>query len=305
MPEFVSAALAGEILTVLSGMYDYIVVDSPPAFTDVILKCFDMADAYVLLTTFDMPALKNLKVTLDTLDNLGFPRTKWQIVLNRSGSRVGLSPADIERTVGVPISVEVPSSVEVPTALNEGVTVIEKNPRHPVARAIMELAEKERRGSGQRQGAAREGQALTVQAELAMGLAERLNQAGVPRSAAATAVATPGVGLQRDEFSALKHEVHENLMQSLGSRPTPARWSSGCSRRTSTHAIQTVLAKSKRPLSTSDRARISQEIIDDILGNGPLEPLLRDPEVTEIMVNRADSIFIERSGANLQRSHVL
>ena len=62
------------------------------------------------------------------------------------------------------------------------------------------------------------------------------------------------------------------------------------------NAIQTVLAKSKKPLSTGDRARITQEIIDDILGNGPLEPLLRDPEITEIMVNRADAIFVERGG---------
>jgi pilus assembly protein CpaF len=62
------------------------------------------------------------------------------------------------------------------------------------------------------------------------------------------------------------------------------------------NAIQTVLAKSKRPLSTADRARITQEIIDDILGNGPLEPLLRDPDITEIMVNRADTIFIEKGG---------
>ena len=64
---------------------------APPAFTDVVLKCFDLADVYVLLTTLDMPALKNLKVTLDTLDNLGFPRSKWQVVLNRGGSRVGLT----------------------------------------------------------------------------------------------------------------------------------------------------------------------------------------------------------------------
>lgn len=152
--EFVSAALAGEVLTVLSDMYDYIVIDSPPAFTDVILKCFDMADAYVLLTTLDMPALKNLKVTLDTLDNLGFPRSKWQIVLNRSGSRVGLSPADIERTVGVPISIEIPSSVEVPATLNEGVTVVEANPRHVVARAVIDLSDKLRRTSSAGKSAA-------------------------------------------------------------------------------------------------------------------------------------------------------
>ena len=41
---------------------------------DVVLKCFDLADVYVLLTTLDMPALKTCKVTLDTLDNLGFPQ---------------------------------------------------------------------------------------------------------------------------------------------------------------------------------------------------------------------------------------
>ena len=52
-----------------------------------------------------------------------------------------------------------------------------------------------------------------------MGLAERLNQAGVPRTAGATAAAkasAPATGLKSDEYSVLKHEVHENLMQSLG-----------------------------------------------------------------------------------------
>jgi pilus assembly protein CpaE len=145
--EFVSAALAGEILSVAADMYDYVVIDAPPAFTDVVLKCFDMADVYVLLTTLDMPALKNLKVTVDTLDNLGFPRSKWQVILNRGGSRVGLTAGDVERTIGVPISVEIPSSVEVPARLNEGVTVVEANPRHVVGKAFFELADKLRKAS--------------------------------------------------------------------------------------------------------------------------------------------------------------
>lgn len=146
--EFVSAALAGEIVQVAASMYDYVVIDAPPAFTDVVLRCFDLADVYVLLTTLDMPALKNLKVTLDTLDNLGFPRSKWQVILNRGGSRVGLTASDIERTVGVPISVEIPSSVEVPARLNEGVTVVEANAKHAVGRAFFELADKLRKTTG-------------------------------------------------------------------------------------------------------------------------------------------------------------
>jgi pilus assembly protein CpaF len=133
-----------------------------------------------------------------------------------------------------------------------------------------------------------------------MGLAERLNQAGQPRSVAAMAHATPGVGLQYDEYSALKHDVHDNLMQSLGQQAYAGQMEERVLQENVFNAIQTVLAKSQRPLSTSDRARISQEIIDDILGNGPLEPLLRDPEITEIMVNRADSIFVERGGRLFQ-----
>ena len=129
-----------------------------------------------------------------------------------------------------------------------------------------------------------------------MGLAERLNQAGQPRSVAAMASAIPGVGLQHDEYASLKHDVHENLMQSLGQQAYAGQMEQRVLEENVFNAIQTVLAKSKKPLSTGDRARISQEIIDDILGNGPLEPLLRDPEITEIMVNRADSIFIERGG---------
>jgi pilus assembly protein CpaF len=129
-----------------------------------------------------------------------------------------------------------------------------------------------------------------------MGLAVRLNQAGVPRSVAATARATSGVGIQFDEYAALKHDVHDNLLQSLGQQAYAGQMEQRLLEENVFNAIQTVLAKSKRPLSTADRARITQEIIDDILGNGPLEPLLRDPEITEVMVNRADTIFVEKGG---------
>ena len=129
-----------------------------------------------------------------------------------------------------------------------------------------------------------------------MGLAERLNQAGIPRSTAAAANSAAAVGVMRDDLTAFKHEVHESLMQSLGQQAYDGQMEQRVLEEHVFNAIQTVLNKAKKPLSTGDRARISQEIIDDILGNGPLEPLLRDPEITEIMVNRADSIFIEREG---------
>ena len=60
--------------------------------------------------------------------------------------------------------------------------------------------------------------------------------------------------------------------------------------------LQDVLAAQERPLSSTDRARITQEISDDILGYGPIEPYLRDPDVSEVMVNGPDSVFLERRG---------
>jgi pilus assembly protein CpaF len=49
-------------------------------------------------------------------------------------------------------------------------------------------------------------------------------------------------------------------------------------------------------MTTADRMRVAQEVSDDILGHGPLEPYLRDPDVSEIMVNGYDQIYVERDG---------
>jgi pilus assembly protein CpaE len=104
------------------------------------LRCFELADIYELVTTLDVPSLKNLKVAIDTLDALGYPRSKWNVVLNRSNARVGLGIKDVEDLLGVEVKAEVPSSGAVPAALNAGKTMWETQPDHPVSLAIANLA---------------------------------------------------------------------------------------------------------------------------------------------------------------------
>jgi pilus assembly protein CpaF len=60
--------------------------------------------------------------------------------------------------------------------------------------------------------------------------------------------------------------------------------------------IRELLDEEETPLSIQEKALVVQQIGDSVLGLGPLEPYLRDPEVTEIMVNNADTIFVERGG---------
>ncbi|WP_435743981.1 CpaF family protein [Nocardioides sp. SYSU DS0663] len=103
-------------------------------------------------------------------------------------------------------------------------------------------------------------------------------------------------GSQTDRIEELKGSVHAELLQQLG----PHLYDSEMDQDELDQRVRTVLAdvisSQDRPLSSGDRARVTQEISDDILGYGPIQPFLRDPDVSEVMVNGYDSIWLEKNG---------
>jgi pilus assembly protein CpaF len=129
-----------------------------------------------------------------------------------------------------------------------------------------------------------------------MSLAERLGQASIQAPGPTRARREAAGEEYLSEYVELKQEVQDCLMDSVGQQLYSGRIDQTRLEGLVFEAIQTVLARNPRPLSGGDRARIVQEVIDSVLGNGPLEPLLRDPEVTEIMVNRYDLIYMEKGG---------
>ena len=136
-----------------------------------------------------------------------------------------------------------------------------------------------------------------------MSLSDRLAQArrrtGTPTAAESANVAV-ATGTRRvasvDPLSDLKRTVHASLLESLGPQLYDSRLTEDELEGKVRATLQEVLAHEETPLTVTDRARLAQEIADDILGYGPLEPFLRDPEITEVMVNGPTSIYIERSG---------
>jgi pilus assembly protein CpaF len=100
----------------------------------------------------------------------------------------------------------------------------------------------------------------------------------------------------RDPFAELKRAVHQTLLNSLGPKLYDSQLTQSELEDRVRQTLQEVLSAGDVPLTTSDRARIAQEIADDILGYGPVEPYLRDPEISEIMVNGPDQIYVERGG---------
>jgi len=99
-----------------------------------------------------------------------------------------------------------------------------------------------------------------------------------------------------DPFAAVKRSVHAALLDVLGPKLYDAQLEQPELEQQVTQTLQAVLQRDETPLTTSDRSRIAQEVADEILGHGPLEPYLRDPEVSEIMVNGYDQIYVERGG---------
>jgi pilus assembly protein CpaF len=98
-----------------------------------------------------------------------------------------------------------------------------------------------------------------------------------------------------DPFAALKTRIHRACIDQLGSQLFGAAVEDDLTEMVM-RAVESEMVADRTPLTRDEHNRLVAEIADDILGYGPLEPLLADDSVTEIMVNGFDRIFIERAG---------
>jgi pilus assembly protein CpaE len=138
--ERIPATMVTDLLNQLKRMYDVVVVDTPPAFTEHVLAALDVTDHRLLLATLDIPALKNLKLTIEMLQLLGYPNVNQHVILNRADAKVGLTVADAERALPQKVACRIPSSRDVPMAANRGRPLVLDHPGHAVSAAIRGLA---------------------------------------------------------------------------------------------------------------------------------------------------------------------
>ncbi len=130
-----------ELLKVARQNYDFVIVDTPPSFTEHVLAACDISASLVLIATLDIPAVKNLRVAMDTLDMLGSPKDARIIVLNKADTKVGLRPEDVVTAIKTPIAVNIPNSLAVPASVNRGVPIVLDDPKNGVSVSIRHLAD--------------------------------------------------------------------------------------------------------------------------------------------------------------------
>jgi pilus assembly protein CpaF len=94
----------------------------------------------------------------------------------------------------------------------------------------------------------------------------------------------------------LRQKIHHHLIDELGPILYDKRLSEEDLRRRVHDQLHQALAQERAPLSAADKAQLIQDVSDDILGYGPIDKLLKDEEITEVMVNGPDHVFVERAG---------
>jgi pilus assembly protein CpaE len=141
LSETISAESVAKIIRLMKRLYKYVIIDTPPSFTDHVLAALDESDESVLITSMDVPSIKNLKLSLQTLELLGFGRDRIRLILNRADAKVGLRVQEVEKTLGTRIDVPIPSSREVPLSINRGTPLILEDPKSPVVSSIMRLVD--------------------------------------------------------------------------------------------------------------------------------------------------------------------
>ncbi|OGN75929.1 MAG: hypothetical protein A2X25_01960 [Chloroflexi bacterium GWB2_49_20] len=159
-PEFaekVKAEQVSKLLEFLKSMYAYIVVDTSSYVNDVTLAVLDVCDVIVLLTTQDIPSIKNIRLFLDLMLTLDFPQDKVVFSINKFDKRIGITPEKIGENLKLQISAVIPldERVVIPS-VNRGVPFVIDNKAQPAAKGILSLAEAVRSKLIEPQGRLRE-----------------------------------------------------------------------------------------------------------------------------------------------------
>src|SRR5499433_973307 len=99
----------------------------------------------------------------------------------------------------------------------------------------------------------------------------------------------------RSEYQQVKADLHRKILDRLNLEKL-GRTPSETAREEVLILIRNAVNSEAVPLSFAERERLAREILDEIFGLGPLEPLLKDPTISDILVNRFDRVYVERAG---------
>ena len=128
------------LFDVLRSRFEFVVVDTPPAFSPEVIATIDSSSHLCVVGMLDALSLKDTKIGFETLQQMGYDPDDAKLVLNRADTSIGISDEDVERILGRAPDVLVPSDRAIPRAITVGQPIFVAAPRSRAAQAYLELA---------------------------------------------------------------------------------------------------------------------------------------------------------------------
>lgn len=125
------------IIEAARSRFDYVIVDTPPALTEVVLAALDVSELLYVMATLDVPSVRNLGVFLGTLEKLRVPSESIRLVMNKAESKVGMEVAEVARLFPAGFTGVLPYASVVSRSLNQGVPVLAAFPDADVSRKLV------------------------------------------------------------------------------------------------------------------------------------------------------------------------
>ena len=143
-PEHAESVTSAEFIQVvqfLKNMFAYIIIDTSSAMDEITLGSIDASDIVVLVTTQDIPSIKNIRLFLDLVDAEGFPRQQVVLAMNRFDKRRNVTPERITEIAKCDVVAVLPLEEKfVIPAMDRGIPFIIQDRKHPVSKGIINLA---------------------------------------------------------------------------------------------------------------------------------------------------------------------
>jgi len=133
--------VVSNMLALARRLYDYTLVDMSQAIDDFNLQLFDEADVIYVVMTADLSCLKNVPLVLETMDSLGYEKSKVQLVLNRSNAYTGINVSNAESALGRKIDYQVINEYRgAISALNSGEPFMSSRADAPLSKSVLGFA---------------------------------------------------------------------------------------------------------------------------------------------------------------------
>ncbi len=298
---YVDGEFITRVLEDLSKEYEFIVCDSGRSFNKPLVLLLEHTNLILTVVNPDVLSVYQVKEDIKMLESLYFPLKMIRAVLNRAESFGGVTWQEVRAALPCDIITRIPSEGKnVGLALNRGVPIVLDSPRCRVTTVFNSLAED-----------------LIAQPEYFISH-EKLEASLAAREKEDKFLKDDSVTLEdisaaeyktreqkfsiEDKIDELKLRVHRRIIMELDLRRLDRIVGDTSKVKDLRHKIMratnVALAEESGAIITTrlDREQFMKEITDEILGLGPLEDLINDPRVTDILVNNKSQIYVEKEG---------